>query len=150
MIRLRLRGRRLSLFVALVAATLVVMAGNAAAGPGSAAETAGAYQVLDVRTLAQRNAIAQTGVSIDGIEHGVADISATPTEVAALRRLGFQVVRVQNLTPGGRVGIDDFPAGDAPYHNYAEMTSEINALVAAHSAIAGKFSVGTSFQGRDL
>jgi carboxypeptidase T len=142
--------RRLSLTVALLAAIVVVMAGNAAAAPEPVAETSGPYQVLQVRTLAQRDAIARTGVSIDGIEHGVADVSATPSEIAALRAMGFQVVATPELTPRGRVGVDDFPAGDSAYHNYAEMTADINALVAAHPGIVSRFSVGTSVQGRDL
>jgi hypothetical protein len=100
------------------------------------------YRVAGVRTLAQRNVIAWTGVAIDGIEHGVAAISAIPAEVAELRRLGFTVT--------GTGGALDFPRADSGYHNYAEMTSEISALVAAHPTIAKKSSAGTSYEGRDL
>jgi hypothetical protein len=144
----RFKPRALALAVAVIAALAVNT--PAVAGPTSQppAEEAGQYQVQGVRTLAQRNAIAATGASIDGIEHGVADISAIPSEVAKLRRLGFTVTAVPAPSPG--ISPFDFPPADSGYHNYAEMTSEINGLVAAHPSILSKASIGTSYQGRDL
>ena len=44
----------------------------------------------------------------------------------------------------------DFPAGKTGYHTYAEMVADINAVVAAHPAIARKVSIGTSYQGRTI
>jgi carboxypeptidase T len=145
----RFRPRTAALAVAVIA-TLAITT-PAAAGPTrpSPAEEAGHYQVPGVRTPARRNAIAATGASIDGIEHGVADISAVPSEVDRLRRLGFTVTAVPAPAPDG-VGIFDFPPADSAYHNYAEMTSEIDGLVAAHPSILSRFSVGQSFQSRDL
>ncbi|MDT5035461.1 MAG: carboxypeptidase, partial [Micromonosporaceae bacterium] len=132
--------------IAVVASMFVVAATIPAAArpvPGKTADPrVQPYRVSNVRTLTQRNAIAWTGVAIDGIEHGVADISAIPAEVAELRRLGFTVSQT-----GGAL---DFPPADAGYHNYAEMTAEINALVAAHPTIAKKSSAGSSYEGRDL
>ena len=34
----------------------------------------------------------------------------------------------------------DFPPADSGYHNYAELTAEVNAVVAAHPTIASRFS----------
>ncbi|GAA2802572.1 M14 family zinc carboxypeptidase [Nonomuraea dietziae] len=39
---------------------------------------------------------------------------------------------------------------DSGYHNYAEMTANVNALVAAYPAIASKFVYGNSYEGRQL
>src|SRR5258706_4380975 len=36
------------------------------------------------------------------------------------------------------------------YHDYAETVADINALVAAHPAIAEKSSIGLSYEGRDM
>lgn len=44
----------------------------------------------------------------------------------------------------------DFPAKDSRYHNYAEMVAELNKAVADHPSIVRKFSIGKSYQGRDI
>jgi hypothetical protein len=44
----------------------------------------------------------------------------------------------------------DFPAGKTGYHTYAEMVADVNAVVAAHSTIARKVAIGTSYQGRTI
>src|SRR5262245_34729795 len=63
--------------------------------PGSSeepqAQGAAVYDVFGPRTFADINAIAATGASVDAIEDGRVAISAAPSEVSALRRLGFRV-----------------------------------------------------------
>jgi hypothetical protein len=44
----------------------------------------------------------------------------------------------------------DFPPKDAKYHNYAEMVAELNKAVADHPAIVAKFSIGESYQHRQI
>ncbi|MFL5750778.1 MAG: M14 family metallopeptidase [Chloroflexota bacterium] len=44
----------------------------------------------------------------------------------------------------------NFPAKDSRYHNYAEMVADIKAVEAAHPSIVDVFSIGKSYQGRDL
>jgi carboxypeptidase T len=44
----------------------------------------------------------------------------------------------------------DFPPKDSKYHNYAEMVADIQAVEAAHSDIVDVFSIGKSYQGRDI
>jgi len=44
----------------------------------------------------------------------------------------------------------EFPPGYEQYHTYAEMLAEINATVAAHPGIVRKFSIGQSYEGREL
>lgn len=44
----------------------------------------------------------------------------------------------------------DFPAKDSRYHNYAEMVAELDDAVADHPDIVRKFSIGKSYQGRDI
>ncbi|MET7398002.1 M14 family zinc carboxypeptidase [Dactylosporangium sp. NPDC005572] len=141
--------RRLSIPLALVlAGALLVAPGRASADP---AETAGAYVVSDVRTLDDRNRIAATGASLDGVEHGVADITATPSEVALLRQQGFTVTRaLRAATPPGPPTILDFPSADSLYHNYSEMVAELNAAATSYPAILRKTSLGTSYEGRDI
>ncbi len=49
-----------------------------------------------------------------------------------------------------RAAVNDFPAKDALYHNYAEMVTEIQAVEAAHTDIVDVFSIGTSYKGRHI
>jgi carboxypeptidase T len=109
------------------------------AGP---AHAAGTYRIDGVRTQAQRTAVARTGAAIVQVNRASVVVTASGADVRALRRAGFRP------RPSGRKA--DFPAADAGYHNYAEMTAQVNAVAAAHPDIVQTFSVGTSFQGRQL
>jgi hypothetical protein len=54
---------------------------------------------------------------------------------------------------GGTVGqasAAGFPAKDSRYHTYAEMVADIKAVAAAKPTIVKLFSIGKSYQGRDL
>lgn len=44
----------------------------------------------------------------------------------------------------------DFPAGYEGYHTYAEMVAELDRAVADHPRIVRKFSIGRSYEGRQL
>ena len=44
----------------------------------------------------------------------------------------------------------EFPAGRTGYHSYTEVTTEVAAVAAAHPDIVSRFSIGKSYQGRDL
>jgi carboxypeptidase T len=48
------------------------------------------------------------------------------------------------------VAAADFPAKDARYHTYAEMVAELDQAVADHPAIVEKFSIGESYQHRQI
>ncbi|GLW28168.1 carboxypeptidase T [Actinoplanes regularis] len=126
---------------AFAAVILALIASEPAAAAVDEAESA-AYEVYDVRTAAQRNAIARTGAAIDSVEHAVVQITATPAEVRRLQRQGFTVELVNRVL--------DFPSADSAYHNYAEMIADVNAIVAKYPAIAAKRVIGKSYEGRDI
>src|SRR4051812_42176937 len=111
-----------------------------AAAPAQAAPST--YRVANVRTQAQRSAVARTGAAIVQVNRASVLVTASRSDVRALRRAGFRVTARARKT--------DFPAADAGYHNYAEMTSQVNAVRAAHPDIVSTFSAGSSFQGRAL
>ncbi len=69
-------------------------------------------------------------------------VTASRSDLEALRRAGFKVV--------ARARAADFPGADAGYHNYTEMTAEINAIAAAHPGLVSVQRIGQSYQGRDL
>jgi carboxypeptidase T len=47
-------------------------------------------------------------------------------------------------------GAADFPPRDSRYHSFPEMVADIQAVQAAHPDIVKVFSIGKSYQGRDL
>jgi len=49
-----------------------------------------------------------------------------------------------------RASTPDFPAGYTAYHTYDQMVADVDSVVAAHPAIVAKFSIGKSYEGRDL
>jgi hypothetical protein len=129
-------------------APLLVLAGIA--GPARAADPV-VYRVDAVRTLADRSAVARTGAAIVEADHGAVVVTATPGEVRRLRRLGYRVARVSAPRRGrARASTRDFPADDAGYHDYAEMSGEIAAVASAHPAIVSRFSLGRSARGREI
>jgi hypothetical protein len=54
------------------------------------------------------------------------------------------------FTTVGPAQAANFPARDSRYHSYTEMVDEIHAVAAAHPSIVSVFSIGKSYQGRDL
>jgi carboxypeptidase T len=61
------------------------------------------------------------------------------------------VIAVAALLPAApALAATDFPAGYEAYHTYDEMVADVDAEVAAHPSIIRKFSIGTSYQGRQL
>jgi carboxypeptidase T len=144
--------RRATVLVA--GAVGLAMTGTSAAQPATAepaADTSAQYEVYDARTPAQRNAIARTGAAIDDVEHAVVTVTATKSELTALRALGYTVKPVPDDLPDrGSVSTLDFPSKDAAYHNYSEMIAEVNAIVAAYPSIASRTVLGTTYEGRQI
>ena len=70
------------------------------------------------------------------------------------RRLGLLPVIVLAATgllvPHAAAASPEFPPGDTGFHTYNEMAAEVAATAAAHPAIVRRFSIGTSYQGRQL
>ena len=145
-------SRRLLVAIGAMASILLLpMVGNASAP--TQARTSAEYVVIGARTAVDRSAIGSTGAALNSLSHGELDITATPEEVAQIRKLGYQVQPAQlyaaQQSQSG-VGMNDFPPADSAYHNYTEMTNAINQIVANYPSIARKSSFGTSYQGRDL
>ena len=75
------------------------------------------------------------------------------TRVHLVRRtaLGaFVALILAQIATSSAFAATDFPAGYRAYHTYAEMVADLNAVVAAHPTIVRKFSIGKSYQGREL
>jgi carboxypeptidase T len=147
------RHTRPSMMVAALAAVILVLSltGNQASGAPAGRSTA-EYFVTGVESAADRSAIAATGAAVNGLEDSRLTITATPDEVGKIEALGFTVHR--EAAPAAPNAADvrplDFPSSDANYHNYAEMTAEINKALTDHPALIGRQIIGTSHEGREI
>lgn len=114
-----------------------------ASAPAAPSEpSSGRYVVYGPDTKEERTGVAQTGAAIDEVRADRVVITADPQSVAAIRNLGYRVSPL--------VEPQDFPPADSNYHNYAETVAELNKIATDHPAIAKRFSVGTSYGGRDI
>jgi carboxypeptidase T len=163
--RLRIRGsgvrggRRTAVFAALLALALAapLSPGANADSAAKAAPTADdvrQYEVHMHATVKERTALQQAGVTVDEVDdHGVV-VSGRADQIRKLRAQGYEVTPLgavpDRSAEEGEIRLYDFPSADSRYHNYAEMTSEINSVVSANSSIVSQRVIGTSYQGRNI
>ncbi|MFG2824073.1 M14 family metallopeptidase [Kitasatospora sp. NPDC048365] len=158
--RLPRRGRPALAVAALLTLALAAPLGAAtpatarsdAARIGAAEETVRQYAVDGPSTVAERTAVAATGASIDEVDARSLVVSANAAELLRLRALGWRLTELPGPEQNAQLGpgINDFPSKDSAYHNYAEATADINAVVAAHPGIMSKQVIGKSYEGRDI
>ena len=108
---------------------------------GQQVQSVGIYRVDGVSDKFQRTAVARTGADIAFVQASYVIVVASARNLAAIRALGYSPVAISP---------DDFPGADAKYHNYDEVVAEITATVAAHPDIVSMFSIGKSYEGRDM
>jgi carboxypeptidase T len=75
----------------------------------------------------------------------MASLHATRSRAAALSLAVALILATASVTAAS-----EFPAGRTGYHSYTEMAAEVAAVAAAHPAIVSRFSIGKSYQGREL
>ena len=102
----------------------------------------GNYRIDGVANKYARTDIVRTGADIMFVGDTFVIVRANQNNLAAIRKLGYSPFAIP--LP------DDFPNADKNYHNYDEMVADINAVQAAHSDIVSIFSIGQSFEGREI
>ncbi|MGI5269782.1 M14 family zinc carboxypeptidase [Nonomuraea sp. CA-218870] len=138
------------LVILLAALSLACLTGATGAGAAAEPPPNKQYRVQGPANAQQRSAVAATGAAIDEVTDQSVLVTATEAEVAAIRNLGYRVAEVPRPRSTSDAAVADFPPSDSAYHNYPEMIAYIDALVADHPGIAGKFTYGTSYEGRQL
>ena len=91
-----------------------------------------------------RTQIANTGVVIDSVREDFVAAVGNAEEKAQLEAMGLVEVSFP-LTAKM-----DFPAKDAAFHNYDEMTTKLRDLTTRHSGISRMQSIGKTVEGRDI
>ncbi|HEY0346314.1 MAG TPA: M14 family metallopeptidase [Solirubrobacteraceae bacterium] len=143
---------RTALAAALALVCGVAAAAPAAAAPGRALRT---YVVDGVRTSLDRAAVAATGAAIVQADHGSVVVSASRGDLRRLRGLRYRIKRLAardeaRALPGAPSAAADFPPGDSGYHTYAEVSDETLAIAQRYPSIVSRFSLGTSYEGRQI
>ena len=88
---------------------------------------------------------------VDVDRHETVGQPRDPHRVVFLHRAIVALVAIAALlgTPASAAAAGE-PSGYEYFHTYAEVKAEIDAAVAAHPAIAQRFSIGTSYEGRQI
>ncbi|TME81784.1 MAG: zinc carboxypeptidase, partial [Chloroflexi bacterium] len=89
----------------------------------------------------------------DARSSGRSVVSPTPTRRTTARVVFLACLVVLAAAPlagGATAAATDFPRGWEGFHTYAEMSAEVKAVADAHPDIVQRFSIGKSYQGREL
>ncbi|MER6560825.1 M14 family metallopeptidase [Streptomyces sp. NPDC001027] len=161
--RLRTRGSgaRSTVLAALLALALAApfsAVTDASAGgarkPAPSADDVRQYEIHVRHSTPQlRTAIAASGVSVDEADEETVVVSGRAEQIGKLRAQGYAVSPLgaaPDRVAEDEVRLFDFPSADSRYHNYAEMTAEIDQRIAARPDIMSKRVIGRSYQGRDI
>ncbi|MFI7408889.1 M14 family metallopeptidase [Streptomyces sp. NPDC049627] len=165
--RLRIRGsgarsgRRTAALATLLALALAApISQGLSANADSAAKTAPSaddvrqYEIhVDHNTPVTRTAIAAAGVTVDEADEETVVVSGRADQMRKLRQRGYDVSLLGSAPDRAaedEIRLYDFPSADSKYHNYAEMTAEIDQRIAAYPSIMSKRVIGKSYQGRDI
>jgi len=152
-------GRRTAAFAALLALALAApltsmdASADSARKPAPSADDIRQYEIHQHTNPVTRTAIQQTGVTVDEADEETVVVSGRAAQIKKLRQLGYEVTALGSAPDRlaeDELRLYDFPSADSRYHNYAEMTNEINAVVAAHPDIVSQRVIGTSYQGRNI
>ena len=77
------------------------------------------------------------------------ELYGTARQARRLLLRGFRVTSRPLAPLSGFAIPDDFPPGLEDYHNYAEMTADLQALAAAYPQFVHIITLGNSFEGRE-
>ncbi|MFB9962417.1 M14 family zinc carboxypeptidase [Sinosporangium siamense] len=138
------------MITALAALVLLSVVGVGSAGASAEPTPSRQYRVQGPSTAEQRTQVSSTGAAIEEVAESSVVVTATESEIAAVKAKGFTVTVLPRQIGPKKGQLADFPPADSGYHNYAEMTAAVNQIVADHPSIARKISYGSSYQGRDL
>ncbi|WP_330288097.1 M14 family metallopeptidase [Streptomyces sp. NBC_00576] len=169
--RLRIRGsgarsgRRSAAAVGLLSLALAVgvtsttpdAIATSAKRPAASADDIRQYEINFANSTSDvRTDIMASGVTVDEADEERVVVSGRADQAKKLAQRGYEITLLGSGSAPDRsssaddVRLLDFPTADSRYHNYAEMTTEINSLVSANSSIASQRVIGTSYSGRNI
>lgn len=104
------------------------------------------YYIANVFDVETRSRVAATGALILEVGHDYILVEATPMEAKAVGRLGLAIAEPTS----DQASLLAFPPADSAYHDFNEMVAVLNQAAADHPSIFQLFSLGTSYEGRQI
>ncbi|ELP69983.1 M14 family metallopeptidase [Streptomyces turgidiscabies] len=123
--------------------------------PAASADDIRQYEINFANSTSDvRTDIMASGVTVDEADEETVVVSGRADQARKLAQRGYEITLLGSApdrsSSADDVRLLDFPTADSRYHNYAEMTTEINSLVAANPSIASQRVIGTSYSGRNI
>jgi carboxypeptidase T len=103
------------------------------------------WMKLSAQDKFARTEIADLGITIDAVVQDTVYGTGRASELALAKKSGrlLQSFALTNL-------MFDFPANDSDFHNYTELTTELQTLAIQNPSLVRLSSIGKSVEGRDL
>lgn len=98
-------------------------------------------------TREERTKLANLGMAIDSVVDDTSYGIVSAKEKAAIEKSGLKVLKALDAELFLR---KDYPAEDAEYHNYSELTEALHALADRYPQLVRVFSIGRTPEGRDI
>lgn len=138
-------------FALLSLASAAIFSSSALASDHSESSSEMRFVQIAASNKDQRSAIANEGVSIEATRSDSVWGFATLKEIQAVKAKGYKIIGNFDFEIG-RGGHEnfDFPSGDSRFHNYAELTSELQTLQTENPDLVRVHSIGKSLEGRDI
>ncbi|WP_327697385.1 M14 family metallopeptidase [Streptomyces sp. NBC_00459] len=156
-------GRRSAAVVGLLSLALAVgftsttpdATATSAKRPAASADDIRQYEINFANSTSDvRTDIMASGVTVDEADEERVVVSGRAEQARKLAQRGYEITLLGSAPDRSSSADDirllDFPSADSRYHNYAEMTTEINSLVSANPSIASQRVIGTSYSGRNI
>jgi len=97
-----------------------------------------------------RTALNSAGLDIVEIKGEITKGIISQSGLAALVKNGYEITSKTTLEQFNKTFSKDFPAKDATYHSYQEMTTELNTIASTCKEYCSVVSIGKSSEGRDV
>lgn len=110
--------------------------------PSHKSDDLGMYRVTPVRNKYERTDVLSAGADIITIGDDYVIVHARPVHIETVKALGYRAESI--ILPAA------FPPEYTEYHDYNGMMAEIQQAATAHPGITRLFSIGKSYDGREL
>ncbi len=102
---------------------------------------------LKLKNKMERTYVQRLGMSIDSIIEDSVYGTATPAVIEKLKKHHAPIVEVFEINQST---VKDFPTDDGRFHNYAELTEEMQKIAASNPSVFHLFSIGKTTEGREI
>jgi len=96
-----------------------------------------------------RSRIVDMGINIEGVSDDYVIAYGNDYDLQVVKKAGL-LIASSNLDLENKFRAQDFPTEDAPYHNYAELTSELNQLAQDNPDLVKMSSIAKTNENRDM